>query len=176
MVVDKVAAVPTLLLVIVRLGEDLVGEEVVRTEFEDQAETRTFEILHADVRDVLESLFIAIGDGLSKRGVFHSTEPEFGNSLHVHIRLFVFGLVFDFSLLSIFRLLLVLLFTSLDFLIAGLGLAIDDFRAYFVQRGKLGEVLLLEGEDLGLELGLELGVFLLHTFETIDAFPYRSRK
>src|ERR1700722_854747 len=48
-VVDEVAAVAVLLAVEVRLGQQLVGEELVLGELEDQAEARLVEVLHADV-------------------------------------------------------------------------------------------------------------------------------
>jgi hypothetical protein len=169
-VVDEVATVAVLLLVVVGLAEGLVGEEGVLGKLEDKTETGAVKVLHADVDEVLENLLVAVGDGLGEGRVLHGAEPELGNTLDVGggglLLLIGLGL-----LLVVVLVVLTLGLAGLDFLLGGLGLAVDDLGTLLVERGELGEELLLELEDLLLELGLKLGVLLLHTLEAVNAPP-----
>ena len=83
MIVDEVTTIPVLFLVEVRLRNGLVREELIVRELEDQTETRTIEIFHADVGEPLQRLLIAICDGLRERRVLHRTKPELWDALHV---------------------------------------------------------------------------------------------
>lgn len=163
MVINEVTAIPALVLVVVGLGDDLVGEKLVLSELEDQAETGLVEVLHADVDQGLESALIAVGDHLGKGDlVLHGREPELGNTADLTA---VGGaLVLDSGAL---RLVLILL-AGLDEVLGGLGLAVDDGGTLLIERGELGEEFLLELKDLLLELGLELGVLFLDALETGD--------
>ena len=169
MVVDEVATVAVLLLVVVGLAEGLVGEESVLSELEDKTETGAVEVLHADVGQVLEDLLVAVGDGLGEGRVLHGAEPELGDTLDVGGSglLLLIGL----GLLLVIVLVLTLGLAGLDLLLGGLGLTVDDLGTLLVERGELGEELLLEFENLLLELGLKLGVLLLHALEAVDAPP-----
>jgi hypothetical protein len=169
-IVNEVTAVTVLLLVVVGLGDGLVGEELVLGELEDQAESRAVEVLHADVGQELEGALVTVGDGLGKRRVLHGGQPELGDTLDVGSGLVVLGLV----LLIILIIFLFVLLASLDFLLGGLGGTVDDLGTLLVERGVLGEELLLEGKDFLLELGLELGVLLLDTLETSDTSADRG--
>jgi len=83
-VVDEVAAVAVFLLVEVGLGDGLVGEEVIFLKLEDEAEARAVQVLHANVRQVLECSLVAVCDHLGKRDlVLHGAEPELGDALDV---------------------------------------------------------------------------------------------
>jgi hypothetical protein len=163
-VVDEVTTVAVLLLVVVGLGDGLVGEELVLGELEDEAESGAVEVLHADVGQELEGTLVTVGDGLGERRVLHGGQPELRNTLDIGGRLVVLSLV---SLIVLIILLFVLL-ASLDFLLGRLGGTVDDLGTLLVKRGVLGEELLLEGKDFLLELGLELGVLLLDALETSD--------
>jgi len=66
MVVDEVAAIATLLLVEVCFGDGLVGEKVVVDKLKDEAETRLLEILHPDVRKMLQRGLVPIRDHLGQ--------------------------------------------------------------------------------------------------------------
>lgn len=172
-VVDEVATVAVLLLVVVGLADGLVGEELVVGEFEDETETGAVEVLHADVGQVLEGLLVTVGDGLGEGRVLHGAEPELGDTLQVSGR----SLLLSARLLGLILVVLVVLalgLAGLDLLLGGLGLAVDNLCALLVQRGELGEELLLKLKDLLLELSLELGVLLLHALEAVNAFPDRG--
>ena len=170
-IVDEVTAVAVLLLVVVGLGDGLVGEELVLGELEDETESGAVQVLHADVGQELEGTLVTVGDGLGERRVLHGGQPELGDTLDVGGRLVILGL----GLLILVILLFVLL-ASLDFLLGRLGGTVDDLGTLLVERGVLGEELLLEGKDLLLELGLELGVLLLDTLETSDTSADRGRE
>jgi hypothetical protein len=164
-VVDEVTTVAVLLLVVVCLGDGLVGEELVLGELEDETESGAVQVLHADVGQELEGALVTVGDGLGERRVLHGGQPELGDTLDVGGRLVVLSLVGLIILVVVF---LFVLLASLDLLLGRLGGAVDDLGTLLVERGVLGEELLLEGEDFLLELGLELGVLLLDALETSD--------
>jgi hypothetical protein len=164
-VVNEVTTVAVLLLVVVCLGDGLVGEELVLGELEDEAESRAVEVLHADVGQELEGTLVTVGDGLGERRVLHGGQPELGDTLDIGGRLVVLGLV---GLIILVVILLFVLLASLDLLLGRLGGTVDDLGTLLVKRGVLGEELLLEGKDFLLELSLELGVLLLDTLETSD--------
>ncbi len=167
MIVDEIAAIAALVLVVVGLCDGLVGEVVVLSELENEAEAGLVEVLHPDIGQGLEGTLVAVGDHLSKRDlVLHGGEPELGDTRHVGGALGRL-LVLDGSTL-LFLLLLVFL-ASLDLLVGGLGLAVDDGGTLLVQRSELGKVLLLELQNLLLELGLELGVVLLDALKASNA-------
>jgi hypothetical protein len=164
-VVDEVTTVTVLLLVVVCLGDGLVGEELVLGELEDETESGAVQVLHADVGQELEGTLVTVGDGLGERRVLHGGQPELGDTLDVGGRLVVLSLVGLIILVVVF---LFVLLASLDLLLGRLSGAVDDLGTLLVERGVLGEELLLEGEDFLLELGLELGVLLLDALETSD--------
>jgi hypothetical protein len=164
-VVDEVTTVAVLLLVVVCLGDGLVGEELVLGELEDETESGAVQVLHADVGQELEGTLVTVGDGLGERRVLHGGQPELGDTLDVGGRLVVLSLVGLIILVVVF---LFVLLASLDLLLGRLSGAVDDLGTLLVERGVLGEELLLEGEDFLLELGLELGVLLLDALETSD--------
>jgi hypothetical protein len=164
-VVDEVTTVTVLLLVVVCLGDGLVGEELVLGELEDETESGAVQVLHADVGQELEGALVTVGDGLGERRVLHSGKPELGDTLDVGGRLVILSLV---GLIILVVVLLFVLLASLDLLLGRLGGTVDDLGTLLVERGVLGEELLLEGEDFLLELGLELGVLLLDALETSD--------
>ena len=169
-IVDEVTAVSVLLLVEVGFRDDLVGEELVVGEFEDQAEAWTVEVLHANVRQYLQHFLVAVCDGLGERRVLHRTEPEFWDTLRIA------GVGALCWLERIFLILLLILFAGLNFLIRGLGLAVDNAGALLVEGSKLGEELLLELQHFLLELGLQFGVLLLDALEPRHASPDRRRQ
>lgn len=77
MVVDKVTAVAGLVLVVVGLGQQGVGEELVGRELELETETGLVKVGHADVDQVLKSLLILLGDNIGELGVgLQGSEPE----------------------------------------------------------------------------------------------------
>jgi hypothetical protein len=164
-VVDEVTTVAVLLLVVVCLGDGLVGEELVLGELEDETESGAVQVLHADVGQELEGTLVTVGDGLGERRVLHGGQPELGDTLDVGGRLVVLSLVGLIILVVVF---LFVLLASLDLLLGRLSGAVDDLGTLLVERGVLGEELLLEGKDFLLELGLELGVLLLDALETSD--------
>jgi hypothetical protein len=166
-VVDEVAAVAVLLLVEVGLGDGLVGEELVLVELEDQTEAGAVEVLHADVGERLERSLVAVCDHLGERDlVLHGAEPELGDALDVLALVLVeLGL----GLVLVVLIVLVNLLADLDLVFRGLRCAVDDLRTGLVEGRELGEVLLLELQDLFLELGLELGVLLLDALEAGNA-------
>ncbi len=173
-VVDEVATIAALVLVVVGLGDGLVGEVLVLGKLEDETEAGLVEIFHADIDQGLEGTLIPIGDHLGQRDlVLHGREPEFGDAGHLLVRLGGLLLLDGGALILI---LVLALLTGLDLLIGGLGLAIDDGGTLLVERGELGEVLLLELQDLLLELGLELGVILLDALEAGNAALHLGRK
>ena len=113
-VVDEVATVAVLLLVVVRLGDGLVGEELVLLEFEDEAEARAVEVLHADVGQVLQRSLVAVCDHLGERDlVLHGAQPELWDTLDV-LALVLVDLLLPLLLVLI---LLVLLLDNLDLLL-----------------------------------------------------------
>lgn len=175
-VVDEVATVAVLLLVVVGLVDGLVGEESVLSEFEDEAETGAVEVLHADVGEVLENLLVALSDGLSEGRVLHGAEPELGDTLDIGGSGLLLLIRLGLLALLIALVVLALSLASLDLLLGGLGETVDDLGALLVQRGELGEELLLELEDLLLELSLELGVLLLHALEAVNTSADGSRQ
>lgn len=165
-IVDEVATISTLVLVEVCLGDDLVGEVGVLSELEDQAKTGLVEVLHADVSQRLESLLITVGDHLSQRNlVLHGRQPELGDTGDLGGRLGTLLLFRSGVLVLIVCLGLVILLTSGNLLLSRLGGSIDNLRTLLVQRSELGEVLLLELEDLLLELGFQLGVIFLDALQ-----------
>ena len=122
-IVDKVTTVSALLLVVVSLGDGLVGEEIVRGELEDQAEARLLKVLHADVSKVLQSCLIAVGDDFGKADlVLHGREPEFGNTSNIVGDLGVSVLL---SLLGV-GLLEILILASLNLVLGRLNRSVDD--------------------------------------------------
>lgn len=169
-VVDEVATVAVLLLVVVGFADGFVGEEGVLGKLENEAEAGAVKVLHANVGQVLERLLVTVGDGLGKGRVLHGAEPELGDTLQVSGG----SLLLGGRLLGLLVVLVILALSlaSLDLLLGGLSLAVDNLGALLVQRGELGEELLLELEDLLLELGLELGVLLLDTLEAVDTSPH----
>jgi hypothetical protein len=172
-VIDEVTAVAVLLLVEVGLGDGLVGEEVVLLKLEDQTEARAVEVLHADISEVLQGSLVAVCDHLGKRDlVLHGAQPELWDTLDV-LALVLVELGLGCLVVLV---VLVLLLANLDLVFRGLFGAVDDLRAGLVQRCELGEVLLLELQDLLLELGLELGVLLLDALEARHATAHRGRE
>ena len=170
-IVDEVTAVAVLLLVVVGLGDGLVGEELVLGELEDETESGAVQVLHADVGQELKGTLVTVGDGLGERRVLHGGQPELGDTLDVSGRLVgLLGLI----ILLILVVLLFVFLASLDLLLGRLGGTVDDLGTLLVKRGVLGEELLLEGKNLLLELGLELGVLLLDTLETSDTSADRG--
>lgn len=165
MVVDEVATVSTLILVIVGLRDSLVGEELILRELENQAESGLVEVFHANVGELLEGLLIPLSDHFRQGDlVLHSRQPELGNTGH--------GLVLGLFLLLRIVVLLVLLFVflaSLNLGLGGLHTSVNNCGPALIQRGELGEVLLLELQDLLLELCLQLRVLLLDTLQASDA-------
>ena len=65
MIVDEFAAITTLFLVVISLGDRFVHEEVVLSKLEDETEARLLKIFHADVGEELESDLVPIRDQLS---------------------------------------------------------------------------------------------------------------
>lgn len=167
-VVDEVATVAVLLLVVVGLADGLVGEEVVLGELENEAETGAVEVLHADVDELLESLLVAVGDGLGERRVLHGAEPELGDTLDVGSGGLLLLIGLGLLALIVALIILALSLASLDLLLGGLSKTVDDLGALLVQGSELGEELLLKLENLLLELSLELGVLLLHALKAIN--------
>lgn len=169
MVVDEVTAVAALVLVVVGLGDGLVGEVLVLGEFEDEPEAGLVEVLHADIDQRFEGVLIPVRDHLGQGDlVLHGRKPELGNTRHLLGRLGGLLLLLGGGrALGLLR--LTLLLTSLDLLVGGLGLAIYNGTALLVQGSELGKILLLQLKDLLLELGLEFGVLLLDTLQAGDA-------
>lgn len=165
-IVDKVATIAALVLVVVGLGDSLVGEVLVLSELEDEAESGLVEILHADIGEGLEGLLVAVGDHLGEGDlVLHGREPELGDTRNLLGRLG--SLLLLGGGLGLLIVLLILL-TGLDLVLSGLSLAVDNGSTLLVKRSELGEVLLLELKDLLLELGLKLGVLLLDALQASD--------
>ena len=167
MIIDEVTTVPTLVLVVVGLGDDLVGEVLVLGKLKDEAETRLVEVLHADIGQVLEGTLVAVGDHLSKRDlVLHGGQPELRNAVDLRnfgrLLLLLLGRL-GLGLGSLQALLALL--TQLNLLIGGLGLAVHDSRTLLIKRSELGKVLLLKLKNLLLELSLELGMLLLDALQ-----------
>lgn len=163
MVVDEVTTVAVLILVVVGLGDGLVGEELVLGELEDEAESRSVEVLHANVGELLEGLLVAVGDHLGERDlVLHGREPELGDTFC--------GLILLLLLLSLLGLLLLILLfillSGLNLLFGRLDTTVHNGGTALVQGGEFAKVLLLELEDLLLELSLQLGMLLLDTLQT----------
>lgn len=172
-VVDEVAAVPRLVLVVVGLGDGLVGEVLVLVKLEDEAEAGLVQVLHADVGQVLECALVTVGDHLSEGDlVLHGGQPELWDTVHGLVRL-GWLLILLSSLVGILLIVLVLvlliLLAGLNLLLGGLGGTVDNVGTLLVQRGELGKVFLLQLEDLLLELGLKLGVLLLDSLQAGDA-------
>lgn len=162
-VVDEVTAVSVLVLVVVGLGNGLVGEELVLRELEDEAESGAVQVLHANVGEVLEGLLVSLGDHLGERDlVLHGRKPELGDTVHglALILLLLLGLLVFF-----FFFLLLVLLSGLDLALSRLHTTVHDRRPALVQWGELGKVFLLELQDLLLELSLQLSVFLLDSLQ-----------
>lgn len=141
MIVDEVSAVTILFPVEIRLGDGLVGEEVVVGELKDESETGSVEILHPYVGQRAEGLFVTVCNQLSERDlVLHSGEPELRNAFYWLRRISLFlTLGFLCALLVLF-----LVLASIDFFFSGLGLTIDDLGSLFVKRREFGKVLFLK--------------------------------
>jgi hypothetical protein len=166
-VVDEVTAIAVLLLVEVGLGDGLVGEELVLLELEDQTKAGSVQVLHADVGEGLERSLVAVCDHLGERNlVLHGAEPELGDTLDVLALVLV---ELSLGLVLVVLVVLVDLLAHLDLVFRRLRCAVDDLGTGLVEGSELGEVLLLELEDLLLELGLELGVLLLDALEARNA-------
>lgn len=164
-VVNEVATISTLVLVVVGLRDGLVGEELILCELEDQTESRLVEVLHANVGELLEGLLIPLSDHFRQRNlVLHGRQPKLGDTGG--------SLAFGLLLLLCIVVLLVLLFVflaSLNLGLGGLHTSVNNCGPALIQRGKLGEVLLLKFQDLLLELSLQLRVLLLDTLQASDA-------
>lgn len=174
-VVDEVAAVPTLVLVEVGLRDGLVGEVLVVGKLEDEAETGLVEVLHADVGQVTEGNLVTVRDHLSEGDlVLHGRQPELGDAIDTLGILG--GLLLLLGLLGSRLLLVIVLLTSLNLGISGLSSTVDDGGTLLVKRGELGKVLLLQLEHLLLELCLQLGVLLLDTLQARNATADRGRE
>jgi len=173
-VVDEISTVAALFLVVVGLGNRLVGEELVFGKVEDQAEARLVKVLHADVVQVLQSSFVAVGDGLCEGGILHGRQPELGNTFGIVVGC-VCWLVRSLLLGVFVVLVLIVLLTSLNLLLTWLARTVDDGGTLFVEWAVFGEELLLQSQDLLLEFGLKLRVLLLNTLEASYSLADRSR-
>jgi hypothetical protein len=166
-IIDEVSSVAILLAIEVGLRQSLVGEELIGREFEDELETRTVEVLHANVCQVSECLLILIGDELGKGHlILHRRQPEFGDALGIlsPIRLGL-CLLLVFLVIFIFRL------AGFDFSLCRFALAVDDLGPLLVQRCEFGKVFLFEVQNFLLEFSLKFGVFLLDAFQASDPAP-----
>jgi hypothetical protein len=162
-VVDEISAVSVLVLVVVGLGDLLVREELVFLEDEVESESRGVEVAQPDVGEVLKSVLVTLSDSLGKENVvLHGGQPELRDTLHLLSGdlLLLLGLFLIVGLL--------VLLSGGDLLLSGLSGTVNDGGTLLVERSELGEILLLELENLLLELSLELGVLLLDTTETGD--------
>lgn len=84
MIIDEVTTVAALALVEVGFGDGLVREKLVLGKFEDEAETRLVEVLHANINEVLQGGLITVGNHLGKRNlVLHGRQPELGDTRDV---------------------------------------------------------------------------------------------
>lgn len=173
MVVDEVTAVAILILVVVGLGDGLVGEELVLGELEDEAESRSVEVLHTNVGELLEGLLVALGDHLGERDlVLHGGQPELRNTG----RGLTLILLLLLGLLGLLLILLLVLLSGLDLIIGGLDTTVHDGGTALVQGSEFAKVLLLELQNLLLELSLQLGVLLLNALQAGHAAADGGRK
>lgn len=139
-IVDEVTTVTSVFTVEVCLGDGAVGKEIVGGELEDESEAWLIEVLHADVGERFQCIFVEIGDEFGKRKlVLHGSQPEFWNTLGI-----LGNLAFALDIDTILFILIVFVFTGLDFSLSWLDRSVYDLGSLLIQWSELGKVFLLE--------------------------------
>jgi hypothetical protein len=168
-IIDEIATVASLLLIEIRLCQNLVCEEVVLTKLEFDSEARDVEVGKSDVSEMTQHFLVLGRDQVGNNNhILHRRQPKLGNALgssssgSSSLRLF---LVLALAGGRHFSVLLFSLESSFHFGVLWLRDTVDDLGSSFVQRTVLLQILLFQFQDFLLEFEFEFGVFGLETLE-----------